>query len=108
MSRSRVTGGERARLIHEAQRLYADFTGHHDEMDVQRVRVPDLPKALTVIGECDGILYTTVRDGEIEKYIHRFKSHAKPLFCVAPKDGAIFLVGGEYDFTERGIVDRPK
>lgn len=93
-------------MIRQAQKLYHKFTGHTDEFEVAKLRVPDMPKALTVIGECDGILYQTVRDGEREKYIHRFKASARPLLCVAPDGSRLFLIGGEYDFTERGIVDR--
>ena len=53
-----------------------------------------------------GVLYTTVRDGKEEKYIHQFKAKDKPLLCVTPDGTQILLVGGAYDFTERGIVDR--
>ncbi|NCA24613.1 MAG: hypothetical protein EBS91_08475, partial [Betaproteobacteria bacterium] len=57
------------------------------------------------IGEVDGILYSTVRDGVLEKYIHKFRKRDKPLFVVAPDGKALYLVGGNYTFTERGIVD---
>lgn len=57
------------------------------------------------IGECDGVMYSTVRDGVPEKYCHQFKKSARPLL-VASHDGAqLALIGGNFTFTERGIVD---
>ena len=85
--------------------LYERFTGH-DPVSLGKVTVPDIPKSLACIGVCDGILYSTVRDGRLEKYIHKFKASDAPLFCVSPDGTQIVFVGGEYDFTERGIVDR--
>jgi hypothetical protein len=57
------------------------------------------------IGECNGILYSTVRDGEAEKYIHRFKKSARPLLVASHDGSALALVGGNFRFTNRGIVD---
>ena len=58
------------------------------------------------IGKCDGILYTTVRDGETEAYIHRFKKSARPTLAASHDGESLSLIGGKFDFTERGIVDR--
>lgn len=87
-----------------AARLYQKFTGHDPEV-IDKVKIPDLPKSAVCVGTCDGILYTTVRDGRVEKYIHKFRAKDKPIFCVSPDGDQILLVGGNYDFTERGIVD---
>ena len=92
-------------LIAEGGALFREFTGHEPEI-VDRVPLPHNPEVLIVIGKCDGIMYTTVRDGVTEKYVHQFKSKARPLFCVTPDGSQLVLLGGEYDFTERGIVDR--
>lgn len=89
----------------DAIQLYSDFTGHDGEV-IEVIEKPDMPDALAVIGEVDGIMYSTVRDGVHEKYIHKFHRDAKPLFCSAPDGTQIFFIGGQYDFTERGIVDR--
>lgn len=91
--------------VRRAANLYERFSGHDPEA-VGRVKVKALPKVAAVIGTCDGVLYTTVRDGVVEKYIHKFKAADKPLLCVSPDGTQILLVGGAYDFTERGIVDR--
>jgi hypothetical protein len=102
---SRARGRARGRNdLERAADLYERFTGH-DVSQGQRVQVPELPRVAAVIGECDGVLYTTVRDGQTEKYIHKFRKADKPLLCVAPDGRQIQLVGGRYRFTEAGIVD---
>ena len=91
--------------LRAAARLYEDFTGHSAEI-VAKVKKPVYPDAVLLIGECDGILYTTVRDGKKEAYIHKFKVSSRPLFCVSPDGKTLYLLGGAFSFTERGIVDK--
>ena len=91
--------------IDQAADLYERFSGH-DAVEVGRVKLPDVPPVGVAIGTVDGILYTTVRDGVTEKYIHKFHKRDCPLFVVSPDGKSLYLVGGVYTFTERGIVDR--
>lgn len=91
--------------IKRASELYENFSGHDAEV-VETIKKPQYPDVLIEVGDVDGILYTTTRDGQIEQYIHKFHKDAKPLFCVNADGSQIFFIGGEYDFTERGIVDR--
>lgn len=103
---SRAGASRRVRgLVNQAADLYERFSGHDPE-EIGTVTIPDLPPVGVAIGEVDGILYTTVRDGVKEKYIHKFHAKDKPLFVVSPDGKSLFLVGGNYTFTERGIVDR--
>jgi ABC-type uncharacterized transport system substrate-binding protein len=90
--------------IEAAKRLYQKFTGH-DAEEIGTIDKPSAPGVLVAIGTVDGILYTTVRDGVTEKYVHRFKSSSRPLFAVSPDGKQLFMLGGAYNFTERGIVD---
>jgi hypothetical protein len=90
--------------VRKAAALYTKFTGHTD-VELTKAVIPDAPKVLTEIGTVDGILYTTVRDGETERYIHNFKSKSRPLFAVSPDGKQLFLLGGAFTFGERGIVD---
>lgn len=99
LANSRVGGA-----IERASLLYERFTGHSPEV-IGKVRVPSIPKVVAVIGECDGVMYTTVRDGVKEKYMHRFRASDKPLLCTSPDGKTLMLIGGDYDFTELGIVD---
>lgn len=91
--------------VEQGARLYKRFTGHEVEF-AEYIDQPEQPNALVVIGEIDFVGYTTIRDGVVEKYIHRFKAKARPLFTVTPDGSSIVLLGGAYDFTERGIVDQ--
>lgn len=92
-------------LVNQAADLYERFSGHDPE-EIGTIEIPEVPAVGVAIGEIDGILYTTVRDGKTEKYIHKFHKRDKPLFVVSPDGKQLFLVGGFYTFTERGIVDR--
>jgi len=51
-------------------------------------------------------MYTTERDGEVQKYIHKFAKRDRPILAVSPNGDQILFVGGNYTFTERGIVDK--
>jgi len=105
---SRAGQKPRAALLSEREQaadLFERFTGH-DAEPIGRVRMPPMPETLAVIGELDGVLYTTTRDGREEKYIHEFRKRDKPLLCVSPDGEQLFIVAGRYVFTERGIVDR--
>jgi hypothetical protein len=84
--------------------LFKRFRGEEPEyIDKVKIHRHDV---CIVIGECDGILYSTVRDGEPEKYIHRFKKKSRPLLCSSSDGSQLYLIGGSYDFTDVGITDR--
>jgi hypothetical protein len=93
------------KLLGQAGRLFEDFTGDKSA-NVQRIKKPEIPEVLVAIGTIDGILYSTVRDGEVERYIHKFVAKARPTFAVSPDGKQLFMLGGAYNFTERGIVDK--
>jgi hypothetical protein len=86
--------------------LFADFTGHKGE--IFSLAKPTIPDVVLVVGECDGIMYTTVRDGNTEKYLHQFKKSSRPLLCSSSDGKQLFLLGGAFDFTDRGIVDHDR
>ncbi len=91
--------------VEKAGALYERFSGHKPE-SVGKISLDNMPKVGIVIGTLDGVMYTTIRDGVEERYIHKFSRRSKPLFVVSPDGKQILVIGGEYDFTERGIVDR--
>jgi hypothetical protein len=90
--------------IARAADLYERFSGHEAEV-IGKVKVNPMPRVGVAIGEIDGVLYSTVRDGVREAYIHKFRAADRPLFVVSPDGKQLHLVGGRYSFTERGIVD---
>jgi hypothetical protein len=97
-----VPPSKRARIA-EAIDLYQRFRGDDPEF-VETVDVQH-PDVLLIVGHCDGVLYTTERDGVMEKYIHEFKKRARPLLCSSHDGQALYLLGGDFTFTHRGIVD---
>lgn len=94
----------RGAAVRKAAALYTDFTGHTDPQ-LTKVSVPQIPKAVVAIGQIDGIMYSTVRDGVAEKYIHRFRKNSRPLLTAAPDGKQLYVIGGSYNFTDRGIED---
>jgi len=103
-ARSRPIPISKREDVNKAARLYEKFSGHEAEV-AGKVTVPPLPKVGVAIGSLDGVLYTTVRDGKTEKYIHKFAKRDAPLLVVSPDGKSLHLIGGRYTFTERGIVD---
>ena len=99
IARSSSNAAEQAKL------LYTAFTGH-DADEYAMVDKPVIPDVMSVIGDIDELCYTTIRDGNVERYRHKFKKSARPLFCVSPDGSSIHLIGGSYEFGERGIVDK--
>ncbi len=91
--------------IRRAASLYERFSGHEAEA-VGRIKIKPLPKVAVLVGDLDFVGYTTIRDGVKEKYIHRFAAKDRPSLCVTPDGKTILVIGGNYTFTERGIVDR--
>lgn len=87
----------------EALERFRDFTGH--EVEREDVVAMDTPDVGFKIGDCDGVLYTTIRDGVTEHYIHKFKKRSRPQLISNFNGEQLYLIGGRYRFTERGIVD---
>lgn len=90
--------------IERAAQLFRDFTGH-EPRHIDRMRLRN-PKAGLIIGELDGVLYTTRRDGKQERYIHEFGKESRPLLIAGNDGKSLHILGGEYEFTEAGIEDR--
>lgn len=89
--------------MRQAATLLEDFSGHKPT-EVLRVHQTPMRKGL-VVGEMDGVLYSTVRDGVLEKYIHRFRKKSRPLLVSSADGEHLGIVGGRFRMTEAGIVD---
>lgn len=96
--------GKTAEQIDAAAKLQADFSGH-EPANVQKIRTHGA-KVFTPVGKLDGVLYTTTRDGKVEKYVHRFRRTARPLLATSHDGRELRIVGGRFRFTEAGIEDR--
>ena len=100
--RNTVQPSSTARLKN-ATKIYKEFTGH-DGDEVEYFHYPNIDTG-AIIGKLDGVLYTTVRDGVVEKYIHEFREKSSPLLAVSHDGKQLLVVGGSYKFTDRGIED---
>lgn len=91
--------------IKQAAKLIEDFSGHRARI-MGKVRFPKNPGTGIAIGKVLGISYETKRDGVSEKYYHRFtRKTSRPLLVSSPDGKQLFLLGGAYNFTDRGIED---
>jgi hypothetical protein len=91
--------------IRRAAALYERFTGASVDAG-KRVAFPGNPQVALAIGKVLGIMYETTRDGRREKYLHEFNAVSRPLFAVSYDGKQLYMIGGSYNFTERGIVDK--
>lgn len=98
-----VTPATKSAKVNRAVALYERFRLENPEY-VEEINLT-LPDVAMVVGECDGILYTTIRDGKKEKYVHKFAAKSKPTLAASSDGKQLLLIGGHYNFTERGIVD---
>ncbi|MGH2855471.1 MAG: hypothetical protein ACRDLF_14915 [Solirubrobacteraceae bacterium] len=87
--------------VHRAARLLEDFSGHKPTRVLRVER--RVPKVGLVIGETDFVGYTTIRDGEVEAYIHHFPRKSRPLLASSSDGTQLEILGGEFQFTEAGI-----
>jgi hypothetical protein len=92
--------------IERAAQLFEDFTGHQARR-VRHVKTRDHDTVLAV-GPAEAVAYNAVRDGKRESYIHEFRKGSRPLLAVSDDGSQLYLLGGAYRFTDRGIEDRRK
>jgi hypothetical protein len=89
--------------IDAAISLYENFSGHKPEIiDRVRLRVDTVAIA---IGHLDAVMYSTVRDGKKERYIHKFRKGSRPVLACSSDGKQLYILTGGYRFTDRGIVD---
>jgi hypothetical protein len=89
--------------VKKTKKLYEDFR----ETSVRRARKirVKLPRAVAVMGYCEAILYSTTHNGVAKLYKHKFAKGSRALLCAGPGKSQLYLIGGRFHVTERGIVD---
>lgn len=95
--RSRMAKAEKA------IQLFMRFRGMEPQF-VDEYNAPDLSVAM-LIGQCDAVEYTTVREGKTEMYRHEFTGKSKPMLIASWDGKQIGFLGGRYNFSEVGIKD---
>lgn len=89
-----------------AVELYQRFHGLKPER-IDTVKM-QLPRMLMRVGPVPFMYYLAPWKGRMTLFKHTFAKHAQPLLAATHDGRALYLVGGEYDFTRDGIVDRPR
>ncbi len=87
----------------DAIALFRDFR----ERDPKKLDVFDVewPHAVAVLGNCEMIGYRTSHNRKTVLYTHDFEPGSQPLLCAGTGDNQLYLFGGRYRVTDRGIVD---
>jgi hypothetical protein len=94
------------RKIKQGAKLAKAFSGHNAKT-IGKVAFPKNPGVGIAIGNVLGISYSTKRDGVKENYYHAFRSvNSRPLLVTSSDGKQLYLIGGSYSFTDRGIVDK--
>jgi hypothetical protein len=89
--------------IKQAVALYEGFR-ETKPRKVKTIRMK-LPKAVMVIGHLEYVGYKTSHGNKPEYYEHTFAPGSRPLLCSSADGKQLLLIGGQYVFGERGIVD---
>lgn len=88
----------REKKIQEAAERFEDY---HDE-EAEFLTTEEFPDVAFAVGEVDGITYTVIEDGKEVTYHHDFED--RPTLAVSHDGRNLYILRGEYEFTERGIV----
>lgn len=91
--------------IKQAASRLKRFSGH-DALKVVRLTNYKQPSTVLAVGPLIGMIYEAKRDGKVQSYIHKFAKHARPLFAASHDGRQLYMLGGAYTFTDRGIVDK--
>lgn len=98
---------EHLRAFLDAAETSADAyeEGHwgEDVDAVSTVMLSPLPAAMWQLGELVRVEYDASKGGERARFYHDFED-VKPVLAVDPDNGQLYIVGGDYDVTSRGIV----
>jgi len=89
----------------KSRRAYERFHGEPPKRQ-RRVYVPEPPEVGWELGRVLGIAYETVRDGQRLQYMHEFAAKSAPRLVISEDGRGMFLAGGKYRVTSRGIEDR--
>ena len=111
MAKRTISEHERSQAI----AIYENFREKSPRrIDVVKVQIPNVVAVIghiealwkTKAGHVGAVDYRTTHGQKLTLYRHAFAPGSRPLLCVSPDGKQLFLLGGRYQFTERGIVDR--
>lgn len=71
----------------------------------KRMTLPKVPRAVMNMGRLDFIGYTTTHNGKETLYTHVFERDSRPHIGAGPKRNQLYILGGRYRVSGRGVVD---
>jgi hypothetical protein len=89
--------------VKKAKSLYEKFR-EAPASRARKIRLK-LPSAVAIMGYCNAIEYETSHAGKARSYRHKFAKGSRALLCAGPEKSQLYLIGGRFHVTERGIVD---
>jgi hypothetical protein len=93
--------------MERAARAYQAFHGERPK-EILQLDIPSAPRTAVALGECLAVIYRGRRDGKTYSFKHTFARRARPYLCFSSDGRQLFLLGGDFKVTDRGIVDREK
>lgn len=90
-----------------AAQAFEAFSGHKPTK-VTRAALPKSDVSGWRMGPVVGIAYEARRDGKVSQYFHEFAKPARPDLVSRDDGRQLFITGGNYTVTERGIEDVPE
>lgn len=93
--------------MQRAADFYRDFHWGDEPDGFSAAKFPKPPKVGTKLGTLHAVTYETHKDGERALWEHEFgeEGGAKPDLVADPKSKQLYIIGGDYDITARGIID---
>lgn len=89
-----------------AIKAFEDFKGERPT-GLRRARLPDHDVVGWQMGPMVGVAYEARRDGKTARYFHEFKKTARPNLVSSDDGRNLYIQGGRYRVTDRGIEDMP-
>lgn len=95
------------KAIKQATVKYQDFHGE-EPTSVHKMRIGATPKVLYTLGDLHSVTYVADRDGRRNLFVHKFKVKNRPLLTVTKDGRQLYMLGGAYSVTDRGIEDKTR
>lgn len=90
-----------------AARAFEEFTGRKPR-HVKASRLAGQDVVGWGMGPVVGIAYEAVRDGQKSRYFHEFDKSSRPDLVASDDGRQLYITGGQYRVTDRGIEDMPE
>lgn len=82
------------------------YTSFREKRPTKLARLKiDLPRVVAAMGHVEALDYRTTHAGKVTLYRHQFAQGSRPILAVSGNGKQLMLLGGHYEWTDRGIED---